>query len=105
MVAAVAGIFIMPFVSIKYETGHGDHTGYVTAVEQEGVIFKTERAYIKSNLESSQEDVYCVVDRGVYDQLRQAQLDKRNVTIEHVSWFNPAVYDCKGESAIIISVR
>ncbi len=35
-------------------TNQGEHTGYVTAVEQEGLIWKTWRAYIKTDPQSSQ---------------------------------------------------
>ena len=41
-------------------TTDGEHTGFVTAVEKNGAFWKTGRVYIKSDLSSSQEDIYCV---------------------------------------------
>ena len=53
-------------------TGPGAHTGYVTAVEQEGWFFKNYRVYVKTDNSSSQEDIYCL-DRSRQDLVRTAQ--------------------------------
>lgn len=65
--------------------GQGEHTGYVTAVEQEGYFYKNLRVYVKTSLESSQEDVYCVNGNqtNIKNELQQAQKDKRIVTIKY----------------------
>lgn len=59
VIVALVGVFI--FVSIKIPLGNtGSHTGYVTAVEREGVFYKKYRVYFKTDTSSSQEDEYCV---------------------------------------------
>lgn len=40
--------------------GAGKHTGFITAVEQEGYIFPNYRVYVKTDNSSSQEDTYCL---------------------------------------------
>lgn len=97
-------IFVFPFTSWKYETSAGNHTGYVTAVEKSGLIWKTGTAYVKSDTQSSQEDQYCIIDPSVYAQLTAASEVKAHVTVGYVDWLHKAVQVCNGESAIITSV-
>jgi len=64
---------------------NGQHTGYVTAVEQEGLIWKTWRAYVKTDPMSSQEDSYCVTDPSVVSQLQSIETSRALVTINYSS--------------------
>lgn len=98
-------IFVFPFVSWTYQTSYGEHTGYVTAVEKNGIFWKTGTAYIKSDTQSSQEDQYCVMNQDVYNDLVSASETKSHVTVEYTDWLHKAVQVCDGESAIITSVR
>lgn len=91
-------------VGLHFDTGHGSQTGFVSATEVEGLVFKTNRAYIKPTLESTQEDAYCVTDPAVYTQLQRAEIEKRTVTVKHNSLLIPGVMTCKGEAAIINTV-
>lgn len=52
--------------------GEGEHFGYVTAVDQQGFVYRNYRVYFKSEVESSQEDVYCVPesDEDLVKELR-----------------------------------
>lgn len=86
------------------DTGRGEHTGYVTAVEKEGVFWKTGRAYIKTDNSSSQENDYCVIDEGIYQKLQELARTKQPVTITHQSWFISGWKSCNNEGAIIIGV-
>lgn len=88
-----------------YETGHGEHTGYVTAVETNGLLFKTDRAYVKTDTQSSQEDKYCVLNSAVTEQLRKYSAKKAHITVSFVSFLVAGAKYCKGEDAIITSVR
>jgi hypothetical protein len=63
----MAIIFILFFLLFLFfgsvhfsSTGEGRHTGYVTAIEQEGYVFPNYRVYVKTDNSSSQEDVYCM---------------------------------------------
>ncbi len=63
----------------------GTHTGYITAVEQNGLIWKNYHVYVKTDRTSSQEDSYCVLadERELAEQLRAFQKNKQNVTITY----------------------
>ena len=99
-------LVIIPFFTgIHYETGHGEHNGYITAVEKYGFFWKTGRAYLKTDTQSSQEDAYCVVDEKVYEQLQQAVTTKEHVVVSHRSWFIPAYWECGKEGAVIYAVK
>lgn len=98
-------VFITTFTGLHIPTGQGEHTGYVTAIEKSGLIFKTGTAYFKTDLSSSQEDVYCVMDQGVYDQLVQASKEKRAITIQHESVFATAINECNSEPAYITGIK
>lgn len=97
-------IFAFPFMSWKYETSAGNHTGYITAVEKNGLIWKTGTAFLKTDTQSSQEDRYCVIDPSVYAQLTAASVAKAHVTVGYTDWLHKSMTVCDGESAIITSV-
>lgn len=103
----VAWFFLVyvPFFGIPFPTGSGVQAGYVSAIEKQGVFFKTGRVYIKPDLSSTQEDIYCVTDEGVYRQLETASLLQERVEVRHNSVLVAGVTSCEGESAIITSVN
>lgn len=82
-----------------------EHTGYITAVEKNGLIWKTGRAYIKTELSSSQEDAYCVEDKALYDQLKEKSENKDSVTVVYKSELIVAPWRCDKESAIITAIK
>ena len=59
IVLIFAAPVLLLFVSFS-STGVGSHTGYITAVEQEGYLFPNYRVYVKTENSSSQEDKYCL---------------------------------------------
>lgn len=64
---------------------NGSHTGFISAVEQSGVIWKNYRVYVKTDLSSSQEDRYCVQssDTDLGNQLKQAEKNRQRVTVKY----------------------
>jgi hypothetical protein len=105
VILAILGLATVgSFVYIPYQTGRGEHTGLVTAVEKSGLFFKTGRAYVKTDGQSSQEDIYCVTDEAVYQQLLEASREKKQVTVSHISVFSTGL-KCEGEPAIVISAQ
>ena len=98
-------VFVLPFVGWHRETGRGEAVGYVTATESNGVIFKTNRAYVKTDAQSSQEDTYCVMDDAVFSDLRKASYAKEKVTISFLSYIEAGITNCDGEDAIIYGVK
>jgi len=65
-------------------TREGQHTGYVTAVEQDGLIFHNYRVYFKTDNSSSQEDVYCVNrdNKELAQKIKEANKSRKLVEIE-----------------------
>lgn len=103
IVSMVLFIVAMPFVTIRYQTSSGEHTGYVTAVEKNGIIWKTGRAYVKTDTMSSQEDKYCVIDPDVYQQLQQYAATKTHVNVYYIDWLKKGL-SCEHEDGIITKV-
>lgn len=102
----IAMIIIVPIIGLVTGFGFpnkGEHVGYITAVEQGG-FGDNYTAYIKSELESSQEDVYCIQDENLVDTLREKSKTKENVVVVYSrGWFEPITV-CNGEPSVIINV-
>lgn len=115
IIAAILGIILFSglilaiplaiIFGLHIQTGAGDHTGYITSVERNGLFFKTGRAYVKTSTQSTQEDAYCVTDPQVYDTLQAASVSGVHVNVKYHSWFASGVIVCDGEDAIIDSVQ
>ena len=103
VVVLVVGIGVK-LTGFHYETGTGSHVGYVTSTETRGVFFKTMTAYIKTDTQSSQEDSYCVIDKGVFDTLRSLSEKKSHVEVKYLSYLSAGIANCNGEDDIITSV-
>jgi hypothetical protein len=100
MVVFITFLFIASFRA----PNAGQHTGYITSVEESGYIWKTWTAYVKTDPQSSQEDRYCVIDPSVVNALQSAAIGKTPVTLYYsisaVTW----KWQCDGEPSIIRSV-
>ncbi len=97
-------MIVIGFTGLHIVTSEGEHIGYITSVEKSGVLFKTWRAYVKTDTQSSQEDAYCVVDETIIPQLKTMAESKSHVTVTYFDWFSKGVKDCGGEEGGIISV-
>lgn len=85
-----------------HQTGQGEHTGYITAVEKSGIFWKTYTAYVKTDLSSSQEDRYCVMDEEVATYLMGLAKERKQATFSYIEYFESGLKYCAGESAIIV---
>ena len=65
--------------------GKGSHTGYVTAVDQRGIVFHNYDVFFKTDNSSSQEDQYCVYenDLALANQLQTYSQQGKRVTITY----------------------
>ena len=66
---------------------NGSHTGYVTAIQQNGIFFKKYSVYFKTDKTSSQEDVYCI-DRDSdlnIEKLKDLQRSGKKATLYYNS--------------------
>lgn len=109
LVLIVMGMFVLvpviAFTGLHVSTGSGEHTGYVTAIEKRGVIWKTWRAYVKTDTASSQEDSYCVMDGEVVEALKKASEEKQKVTLKYHSFISAGLTNCEREGDIIGGVK
>ena len=84
-------------------TENGEHTGYVTAIETNGIFFKTTSVYFKTDAESTQEDRYCVIDKDLVEELRKYQSERKLITIKFYDVISYGWKNCKVEDIGIIS--
>lgn len=105
LIVFILGVIIFSFTGLHINTGDGQHTGYVTAVQRQGIIWKTWRAYIKTDVSSSQEDQYCVVDQNVVKQLQAAAESKERVTVTYFDWLFSGVANCAAEPDVIDGIK
>lgn len=75
---------------INYQTGEGEHYGYITAVGTSGLVFKTTTVHFKSDAQSSQEDSYCAKDQAVIAKLREYGDSGKRVRIHYKDYFSYA---------------
>lgn len=99
VLSVVAPFFVHTFI----ETSKGNHTGYITAVEKNGMIWKKGRAYIKTDTSSSQEESYCVIDETLLEQLKVKSQNKEKVTLEFKDYFIRGFTKCGSEDVGVIT--
>jgi hypothetical protein len=81
----------------------GEHTGYITAVERGGLL-NIPTVYIKTDLESSQEDSYCLSD-NLYDQARALSKERVSVTVKFErGWFMP-FWQCNSANYRVVGIE
>lgn len=90
-------------VGLHIETNDGEHTGYITAVEKTGLVFKTYTAYVKTDSQSSQEDMYCVIDDSIIPTLKEKSEKREKVTVVFIDYFSAGISNCGSYNAGIIT--
>jgi len=107
MVILVCGILtsVFPYIKAFNTTDNGEHTGIVTAVERNGLIWKTWTIYFKSDVQSSQEDDYCVIDNSLIDKLKDFSENKTKITITYDDYLFIGYGLCGGENGIITGIK
>ena len=83
----------------------GQHTGYVSSVEQSGIIWQTWTAYIKTDPQSSQEDAYCVTDPDVVSELQEDGASRTLVTMDYSAPLYVWKWQCGNEPSIINGIQ
>jgi hypothetical protein len=103
----VLSLLILPLIltGCWKTTVDGEHTGYITAVEKNGAIWKTGRAYIKTDKSSSQEDAYCVENQEVFNQLKEKAVNQEKITVVFHSEMIIAPWRCGEEIAVIDKIK
>lgn len=96
---------MISFSGIPIQTSEGEHTGFITAAQKQGIIFKTGRAYVKTDLASSQEDVYCVKDNEVLKALQEKAKTRERVTVKYRGDLVNGLTQCGEEGEFIYQVQ
>jgi len=70
---------------IKITTGTGEHTGYITAIDEKGIFWKNYHVYFKTETESSQEDEYCIIrfDKDLANKAKGISKEKQLVSLKY----------------------
>lgn len=85
IIVIVWGIVILLHGVKLSSVGTGEHSGYITAVDQKGYVFKNYRIYFKTDNSSSQEDVYCIYrdDADLIEKAKEVNKNRENVVIKY----------------------
>lgn len=111
VVLAILGMILIPtglLITGFGSPNKGGHTGYVTAVEYEKGIFSRNdkfTAYFKTNTQSSQEDVYCVLDKKIIEELKEKQESGERITISYARGWFVRPWDCATSTSVIIGIN
>ena len=86
-------------------TTNGRHVGYVSSVEKNGIVWKTGRAYLKTDTASSQEDFYCVESEEILNGLGEAAKNKQKIEIFYHDELIKFPWRCAQEEGIVNSFK
>ena len=101
-------LWIIPiFTGINVKNNEGQYKGYVVAVEKNGAIFSGWNAFLKTELESSNEDVACINrdDMELIEKLKYAQKNKENIVVEYEGVWQYKIGECPKSSWKIIKIN
>ena len=106
IVIGLMGAFMAVFFISGLGASDGSHAGYITAVEHiQGFIYSADIAYVKTSLESTQEDIYCIKDASVKQVLQEASKNRLPVVVyfhnDLIMWKS----DCIVGNTIIYNVE
>lgn len=100
----IAILFLLVLFSGCIETlSKGKHSGQITAVQKEGLIWQTWDVYVKTDISSSQEDKYCVEDESLIPQLYTLSENRTKITLLYRGEFYTAPWRCSDTRAGIIT--
>lgn len=106
-VVIIAGLVLGPLgIRFSPEQG-GSHTGFITAVDQEGYLFPNYVVFVKTDNSSSQEDRYCVDRRNkqLGEQLKELSKTRKLVTINYEGVRGFGIDLCMGEEIRSVSIH
>ena len=102
---AIGAVLFVYFFAMFQTPNSGQHAGYITAVEESGLLFHTWIAYVKTDPQSSQEDAYCVTDSRVIASLQSDAEDRTPVTVYYAAPVMIWKWQCESPSSIINAVQ
>lgn len=101
-------VWIIPiYTGVNIKSNEGQYVGYVTSVEKNGAIFQGWNVYLKTDLQSSNEDKACI-DRNnpeLIAKLKEAQEEKGSVTLMYEGVWQYKIGECPGSDWMIKSIK
>lgn len=100
-------LWVIPiFTGVPVENNRGQYQGYATAVEQNGVIFRGWNVYLKTELESSNEDRACVDGNNseLISSIQEAVKSKESLTLKYVGVWQYPIGTCPGTDWMITGI-
>ena len=103
VVLCLGFVLLTPFIYWSSERG-GAHTGYISAVDQEGILFPNYKVFFKTDSSSSQEDQYCVHrnQTALAAELRRYSETRELVTIRYNGVRGIGLGLCSGEEILTV---
>ncbi len=102
-------VLIIPIAVILWMFGtpitNGQQRVTVTAIDSHGLIWKTERVFVRAIEESDLEDRYCITSDEIKTKLRDANISRQQVLIGYNKPSFVGPWECGKEYAIIQSVE
>jgi hypothetical protein len=101
-------ILIIPiFTGLPVKNCEGTYKGYITAVEENGAIFKGYNVYIKSELSSSNEEKACINrdDKKLIEKLKTKMENKENVSLKYEGKLLYTIGECPGSTWMIVDIN
>jgi len=99
--------WIIPiFTGIPMKNTEGQFHAYVTAVERSGAIYPVMKAYMKTELESSDESIACI-DRNndaLIARLKESQRKKEKLILQYEGYWQFPIKECHGSTWMIIGI-
>lgn len=101
VIGVIAFIVLAVFIN-HIGASKGEHTGTVTAVEHNSnLVWPSTIVYFKTDIQSTQEDKYCVNDPQVEGFLRDYAKSGKRITIYYSNPFLVWKSQCNGGESII----
>ena len=102
-VLILGSIFGISLLTQDIVVGEGQQRGYITAIETDRPLglWQTRTVYVKTSLDSTQEETYCILDIGLYDRLKLISPNQQVVfSFNNYFFNNPSAYHCSAGSVI-----
>lgn len=100
IVTAIVLFIIAVTVPFNLVWGKGEHKGYITAVDtHENFLSHTTTVYFKTNLQTSQEDMYCINNEStdLIDKAKQSLSTSKNIVLKYENLSFTGWFNCSGD--------
>jgi hypothetical protein len=100
IITAVVVVLLTCVIPLNLIAGKGEHKGYITAVDTyENFMSRITVVYFKTDLQSSQEDSYCINNASIdiIGKAKKALSEKKNVILKYEDVWFAGWMNCSGD--------